>query len=113
MKINNKQNSSTHETEKPRRYKRTSDAVLRHLAGEHLLVPIRSGKTLDAELLYILDEVGAKVWDSLSEAKTLKELIDAVCEEFEVREEHDVEGDLAELVGDLIEQGLAVVEDVL
>lgn len=95
------------------RYRRTSNAVLRHVAGEHLLVPVRGGKTLDAELLYILDEVGVKVWDALSEARTLKELIDVVRGEFEVLEEHDVEGDLAELMGDFVEQGLVIVEDVL
>lgn len=96
-----------------RQYKRTPNAVLRHVAGEHLLVPIRSGKTLDAELLYILDEVGAKVWSALSEAKTLRELVDFVEKEFEVLEEHDVNGDLEELMGDLVEQGLATMEEAL
>ena len=39
---------------------RTTNAVLRVVAGEHLLVPIRGGQTLDAESLYVLDDGDAQ-----------------------------------------------------
>lgn len=91
------------------RYIRTADAVLRCVAGEHLLVPIRSGQLLDAESLYILDDVGAYVWNALADACTVQELVNGIHDVFDVPEGQDVDGDLDELLDDLIAQGLIAV----
>ena len=105
MKSENKQNPSLGTGY----FIRVPEAVLRHIAGEHLLVPFRSGKMLDAESLYILDEVGAWVWEALSEAQSLEALEAGVRDAFDVPEEQDVAGDLRELLEDLVSQGLVSI----
>ena len=92
------------------RYHRTRNAVLRHVAGEHLLVPIRSDGTLDAESLDILDAVGAAVWEALAQPATRAEIEAAVRSGFDVPEGHAVGADLQELLDDLLKQGLATEE---
>lgn len=102
----------SNETKKPSgftSYIRTADAVLRCVAGEHLLVPIRSGQLLDAESLYILDDVGAYVWNALADACTVQELVDGIHDAFDVSEGQDVGGDLDKWLDDLIAQGLVAV----
>ena len=89
---------------------RTTNAVLRVVAGEHLLVPIRGGQTLDMELLYILDDVGVWVWDSLAQPRTLRELGNGVMDAFAVPAGQDVEADLRELLMDMVSQGLVRTE---
>jgi len=88
---------------------RTSNAVLREIAGEHLLVPVRRGNLLDAESLYILDDVGAWVWEALAEPATPGALAEGVRGAFEVAPGQDVEGDLRNLLSDLVSQGLVEI----
>ena len=85
---------------------RTSNAVLREIAGEHLLVPVRRGNLLDAESLYILDDVGAWVWEALATPSTPAALAEGVRDAFEVASGQDVEADLRDLLSDLASQGL-------
>ena len=89
---------------------RTSNAVLREIAGEHLLVPVRRGNLLDAESLYILDDVGAWLWKELNAPRTLRELVDGVREAFDETEGHDVEADVREWIADLAGQGMVKAE---
>ena len=91
---------------------RISEAVVRHIAGEHLLIPFRRGKMLDAESVYILDEVGAWVWEALAEAQSLEALEAGVREAFDVFEGQDVAGDLRELLEDLMSQDLVSIGGV-
>jgi hypothetical protein len=88
------------------RYRRTTNAVLRLVAGEHLLVPIRPGRTLDAESLYILDDIGAWVWEALADPVTPEALAAGVREAFDTAPGDAVEADLDELLVDLVAQGL-------
>ncbi|MGI5869518.1 MAG: PqqD family protein [Kiritimatiellia bacterium] len=97
----------TSETSSPRRFCRTRNAVLRQVVGENLLVPIRSDGALDAEALYILDAVGAAVWEALASPVTLDEIAAVVRERFDVPEDQPLAADLQELLDDLLEQGLA------
>ena len=85
---------------------RTSNAVLREIAGEHLLVPIRRGNLMDAESLYILDDVGVWLWTALSAPCTLRELVEGVRDAFDETEARDVEGDVREWLRDLSGQGM-------
>ena len=89
---------------------RTSGAVLREIAGEHLLVPVRRGNLLDAESLYILDDVGAWLWKELNAPRTLRELVDGVREVFDETAGHDVEADVREWIADLAGQGMVKAE---
>jgi len=52
-----------------------------------------------------LDMVGARMWALLSEGKTVAEACDAVLEEYDVERER-LEGDMADLLSELVSQGL-------
>ncbi|MFN3484649.1 MAG: PqqD family protein [Planctomycetota bacterium] len=54
-----------------------------------------------------LDEVGSFVWACLQTARTLEEVVAAVCGEFEVAEER-ARRDVAEFLASLEEKGLVV-----
>lgn len=59
------------------------ELVKRDIAGDTVLVPV--GKTVyDANGLFVLNEVGAFLWDVLPEAEGLEDLTEAVLREYEV-----------------------------
>ena len=62
------------------------ELVKRDIAGDTILVPV--GKTVyDSNGLFILNELGAFLWDRLEEAQSEDELLHAVLNEYEVTEE--------------------------
>ncbi len=62
------------------------ELVKREIAGDTILVPV--GKTVyDSNGLFVLNELGAFLWDRLPEAETEEELLTAVLAEYEVTEE--------------------------
>ena len=61
------------------------ELVKREIAGDTILVPV--GKTMsDSRGMFILNELGAFIWDRLEEAETEADLVRAVTEEYEVEE---------------------------
>ena len=64
----------------------TTPSVLNSIAGDTILVPV--GKTvLDSNGLFVLNELGAFLWDRLPDAKDADALLAAVLEEYEVSAE--------------------------
>lgn len=62
------------------------ELVKRDIAGDTILVPV--GKTVyDSNGLFILNELGAFLWDRLEAAENEEELLHAVLNEYEVTEE--------------------------
>lgn len=62
------------------------ELVKRNVAGDTILVPV--GKTVyEANGLFILNELGAFLWDRLPEAETEEDLLQAVLAEYEVTED--------------------------
>ena len=62
------------------------ELVKREIAGDTILVPV--GKTVyDSNGLFVLNELGAFLWDRLPEAENEEELVQAVLNEYEVTEE--------------------------
>ena len=62
------------------------ELVKRDIAGDTILVPV--GKTVyDSNGLFILNDLGAFLWDRLEEASSEDELLTAVLNEYEVTEE--------------------------
>ena len=62
------------------------ELVKRDIAGDTILVPV--GKTVyDSNGLFILNELGAFLWDRLETAENEEELLTAVLNEYEVTEE--------------------------
>ena len=80
------------------------ELVKRDIAGDTILVPV--GKTVyDSNGLFILNELGAFLWDRLETAETEKELLDAILAEYEVTEDV-AQKDLSAFLDKLRELGI-------
>ena len=75
------------------------DFIKRDVAGDIVLVPV--GKTvLDANGLFVMNELGAFIWDLLPEAETEEDICKAVLAEYEVSQEEAAK-DIAEFLNTL------------
>ena len=84
------------------RYQRNQDVVSRNIDGELVIVPIRSGVG-DLNSLYTLNPVGRVLWEFMTESHTVPEMVQRVCNEFEVTETQarpDIESFLESLVAE-------------
>ena len=86
-----------------RRYEKDPSIVHRNIAGEAILVPIRQ-HVADLESIYTLDEVGARIWELVDGQRRVKEIRDAIVEEYEVSPDV-AEADLVEFIQQLEEVG--------
>jgi hypothetical protein len=87
-----------------KRYVRNRDVVSRQIEGELVIVPIRRGVG-DLNSLYTLNPVGSVLWDFLNEGHTLPEMVQRVCDEFEVTG-NQAKADIQEFLGSLLEEKL-------
>jgi len=87
-----------------KRYVRNRDVVSRQIEGELVVVPIRRGVG-DLNSLYTLNPVGSVLWDFLTEGHTLPEMVQRVCDEFEVTT-NQAKADIQEFLGSLLEENL-------
>jgi hypothetical protein len=87
-----------------RRYVRNDDLVTRRVAGQTLVVPVRSSVG-DLESLFTLNEVGSHLWGLLDGRRGVEELAAAVCEAFDVSEE-EARADTLAFLAELEEAGL-------
>jgi hypothetical protein len=65
------------------RFIRNQEVVSRKIEGELVIVPIRSGVG-DLNSLYTLNSVGSVLWEFMTEGHTVGEMVERVCDEFEV-----------------------------
>jgi hypothetical protein len=65
------------------RFVRNREVVTRQIDGELLIVPIRRGVG-NLNSLYTLNLVGYVLWEYLNEGRTFPEMVQRVCDEFEV-----------------------------
>jgi hypothetical protein len=65
------------------RFIRNPEVVARNIQGELIIVPIRSGVG-DLNSLYTLNPVGSVLWEFMNEGHTIPEMVQRVCDEFEV-----------------------------
>ena len=65
------------------RFIRNQDVVARQIEGELIIVPIRRGVG-DMNSLYTLNPVGSILWEFMAEEHSLPEMVERVCDEFEV-----------------------------
>jgi hypothetical protein len=80
------------------------EVVSRRIAGEHLLVPVRSG-TAQMDYLFTANEVGSLVFRLLDGRRDAEAIARLICEEFEVDEER-ARRDVLEFLGELYDAGL-------
>jgi hypothetical protein len=87
-------------------YRRTADVVSRQVGAETILVPVRQNVgSLDS--IYTLSAVAARVWDLLDGSRTVEQIIDVLCAEFEVERDRAA-ADVTELIEDL--HGISLVQ---
>jgi hypothetical protein len=63
-----------------------NDVVTRRIAGETIIVPLRSGVG-DLNFVYTLNEPGTVIWDLLGAGTSVRKIVDAICREFDISEE--------------------------
>lgn len=62
------------------------ELIKREIAGDTILVPV--GRTvLDSNGLFVLNELGAFIWDLLPDADSVQDISNAVLAQYEVPEE--------------------------
>ena len=75
------------------------DFIKRDVAGDIVLVPV--GKTiLDSNGLFVMNELGAFIWDLLPEVETEEDICKAILAEYEVSHEEAAQ-DVAEFLNTL------------
>jgi coenzyme PQQ biosynthesis protein PqqD len=77
--------------------------VYRKIADECLLVPIRQN-VADMESIYVLNEVGGRIWELLDGQRTVAGIRDVLVSEFEASPQQ-VEADVLEFLQKLREIG--------
>lgn len=91
------------------RFVRNQDVVSRLIDGELIVVPIRRGVG-DMNSLYTLNPVGSVLWEFMAERHTLPEMVDHVCQEFEVssaQATQDIESFLVSMMQEKLIQATA------
>jgi hypothetical protein len=88
------------------RFIRNREVVSRKIEGELIIVPIRSGVG-DLNSLYTLNPVGSVLWDFMTEGHTVAEMVQRVCEEFEVTKSQ-ARKDIELFLGSLLEEKLVL-----
>ncbi len=85
----------------------SDDVVAREIEGEIVIVPLVAGVGDAGDELYTLNETGAAVWQALDGRRSLREVVLAVCDEFEVPPAQAAE-DVLGLVAELLRRGIVV-----
>lgn len=91
------------------RFIRNQEVVSRKIDGELIIVPIRSGVG-DLNSLYTLNPVGSVLWDFMTEGHTIPEMVQRICDEFEVtatQAQKDIEAFLDSLMEEKLIQSVA------
>jgi hypothetical protein len=86
-----------------RRFARDPSVVMRQIAGEVILVPVRQAPGEEATI-YALNEVSAFIWDLIDGQRQVAAIRDAIVDEFEVEPE-EAEADLVGFLQQLEQVG--------
>jgi hypothetical protein len=85
-------------------YEKNGEFIVRRLAGETLLVPVRA-KAVDMDSVYILNETGQAIWADLDDGSTVPELVQRLTSRFDVAPSVAEEA-VVGFLGSLVEGGL-------
>jgi hypothetical protein len=88
------------------RFIRNQEVVSRKIEGELIIVPIRSGVG-DLNSLYTLNAVGSVLWEFMTEGHTIAEMVQRVCDEFEVTKTQ-ARKDIENFLDSLLEEKLVL-----
>jgi hypothetical protein len=87
------------------RIRRQNGVVLRHVAGEHMLVPVVT-REIDLESLFLLNATGAFIWDQLESQRRIGDLVEAVAKTFAI-DSGKAGTDVLKFLASLLERNLA------
>jgi hypothetical protein len=85
-------------------YRKTDEIVVRKIADETILVPIR-GKLADMQRIFSLNPVAEFIWTHLEQEMPVEKILLLMIDEFDV-EEKKAEEDLFELINDFLTENL-------
>jgi hypothetical protein len=85
-------------------YRPAGDVVMRRIADEAVLVPVRSNVG-DLDSIFTLNQTAITIWSALDGNTPLHQVIDCVCAEYEVDRE-TASADTLEILAQLAEVGL-------
>jgi hypothetical protein len=85
-------------------YIKENDFVAREITGETIIVPIKN-KVGDLGSIYTLNEIGSTIWQLIDGQKNIRQIIEAVYNNYEVTRER-AEEDTLEFLKCLEETGL-------
>lgn len=80
------------------------ELIQRQIAGETVLVPVGSS-VYDANGLFVMNELGAFIWELLPNVETQAQICQAVLQEYDVSEETAAR-DVAEFMENLKQMGI-------
>jgi hypothetical protein len=86
------------------RYMKKGEYAFRIIAGEGVLVPIKSGVG-ELDSIFTMNELGTSIWGLIGPEKTASEIVRCVCEEYEVSEAQAAR-DVEKFIATLQERGL-------
>lgn len=84
----------------------SEEVIYRCIADEHILVPVGAAAQENNGLI-VLNEVGAQVWELLSQGKNLDEIVASIAAEYDA-EESVIRKDVLELLQKLMSLGLVL-----
>ncbi len=86
-------------------FARRANVILREVAGERLLVPVRRD-VADLRAIFVVTGIGAFVWELLDGARSLEAVLAAILDRYDVSVEQ-ARADLVAFLGRLTEAGIA------
>lgn len=86
------------------RYQACSGYVVREIAGEFLLVPVKTREDMEDQIA-VMNETGKFLWEHLAEGSTAEALLQSMMEEYQVGAEEAL-ADIIDFLKDLKERKL-------
>src|SRR3989442_6408548 len=80
-------------------FQKDQNLVTRSIGGETSIAPVRSGVS-DLEHVYVLNELGSRIWNLLDQQIPISQIVDTICAEYEVSPEQ-ASRDIDELLHNL------------
>ncbi len=80
-------------------YEKDESMVFRKIEDETILVPIRN-KVGDLQNIYVLNEVGARIWELLDGKREIEEISNMISSEYDIMAE-EAERDIRDFIEDI------------
>ncbi|MDA2924184.1 PqqD family protein [Acidobacteria bacterium AH-259-L09] len=87
-----------------RRFIQEKGVVTGEIAGETVLVPVRSGAA-DLDFIYTSNDTGTTIWECLDGERTVNQIVETICREYDVPAEEATQ-DVMDFSGALEAAGL-------